>query len=255
MKFILALIFMLSSVSAFASGGFTWLSDLSHKVHLAEHIVTFLVVCSAFLILGIIYRVKTKNIENALVPDKGITFRNIYEFFGEFIYNLAKSTMGEKEGKEYFRFFMFYFLLLFMSNLIGLIPGFLPPTENFNTGFGFGVLVFIYYNYHGIRVQGIKGHISHLMGPILFMAPLIFVIELISHAMRPVTLGLRIKGNMMGDHAVLAIFTELVPYIVPIPFYILGLFVCFMQAFVFTILSMVYVTMAVETHDHEDHAH
>ena len=86
------------------------------------------------------------------------------------------------------------------------------------------------------------------------MAPVIFVIELISHAMRPLTLGLRIKGNMMGDHIVLGIFTELVPYIVPIPFYILGIFVCFMQAFVFTLLTMVYIAMAVEVHDHE-HAH
>ena len=117
------------------------------------------------------------------------------------------------------------------------------------------ILVFIYYNYHGIRVQGFVGHMKHLMGPILFMAPLIFVLEVISHAMRPITLGLRIRGNMMGDHTVLAIFTELVPYLVPVPFYVLGLFVCFMQAFVFTILSMIYLGMAVETHDHGDHAH
>lgn len=255
MKLILASVLVLFSGSALAGGGFTWLSSISHSLHIPEHIVTFSLVCVIFLLLGIIYKIKTKNVEKSLVPDKGISFRNIYEFFGEFIYNLAKSTMGEKEAKEYFRFFMFYFLLLYISNMIGLIPGFLPPTENFNTGFAFGILVFLYYNYHGIRVQGLKAHLAHFAGPVLFMAPLIFVIEIISHAMRPVTLGLRIKGNMMGDHAVLAIFSELVPYIIPIPFYILGLFVCFMQAFVFTILSMVYVSMAVETHDHEDHAH
>jgi F-type H+-transporting ATPase subunit a len=71
--------------------------------------------------------------------------------------------------------------------------------------------------------------------------------------MRPVTLGLRLRGNMMGDHAVLAIFSELVPYIVPIPFYVLGIFVCFMQAFVFTLLTMIYVGLSVETHAHGDH--
>lgn len=255
MKLGLILSSILLSSSAFASGGFTWLGNLSHALHLPEHTVTLILVSIVFLSLGIIYRIKTSNVDKALVPDKGISFRNIYEFFGEFILNLGKSTMGEKEGKEYFGFFMVYFLLIFMSNLIGLIPGFLPPTENFNTGFGLGILVFIYYNYHGIRVQGFSGHMKHLMGPILFMAPLIFVLEVISHAMRPVTLGLRIRGNMMGDHTVLAIFTELVPYLVPIPFYILGLFVCFMQAFVFTILSMIYLGMAVETHDHGDHAH
>ncbi|MCT4642467.1 MAG: F0F1 ATP synthase subunit A [Bacteriovoracaceae bacterium] len=255
MKKIIILSTMLASLSAFAGGGFTWLSGISHSLHLPEHTVTLLVMCVLFLVMGLVYKAKTSNIDAAVIPDKGISFRNIYEFFGEFIYNLGKSTMGEKEGREYFGFFMLYFLLIFMCNLIGLIPGFLPPTENFNTGFGFGILVFIYYNYHGIRVQGFKGHMQHLMGPILFMAPLIFVLEVISHAMRPITLGLRIRGNMMGDHTVLAIFSELVPYIVPIPFYVLGLFVCFMQAFVFTILSMIYLGMAVETHDHGDHAH
>ena len=142
-----------------------------------------------------------------------------------------------------------------MNNLIGLVPGFMPPTENLNTGLGLGILVFLYYNFHGIRVQGLKAHIAHLMGPIAAMAPLIFVIELISHLMRPLTLGLRIRGNMMGDHTVLAVFSDLVPYIVPIPFYVLGIFVCFMQAFVFTILSMVYMNLAVELQDHGDHAH
>ena len=128
-------------------------------------------------------------------------------------------------------------------------------TPTFNTTFSLGVFVFIYYNFHGIRVQGLVGHLKHFAGPLWYMAPLIFVLEIISHAMRPVTLGLRLRGNMMGDHAVLAIFSELVPYIIPIPFYILGLFVCFMQAFVFTLLTIVYIGMAVETHDHEDHSH
>lgn len=255
MKSILALVAVLSSSNVFASGGFTWLAGLSHSLHIPEHTVTLILVSIVFLLFGLIYKIKTKNVAKNIVPDKGVTFRNAYEYFGQFILNLGRSTMGEKEGREYFGFFMVYFLLIFMSNLIGLIPGFLPPTENFNTGFGLGILVFIYYNYHGIRVQGFKGHMKHLMGPILFMAPLIFLLEVISHAMRPITLGLRIRGNMMGDHTVLAIFTELVPYLVPIPFYVLGLFVCFMQAFVFTILSMIYLGMAVETHDHGDHAH
>ncbi len=255
MKFILALMLLLTSASAMAAGGFMWLEGITQSLNQPDHVVTFAIMCVLFLILGIIYRAKTSNVEKALVPDKGITFRNIYEFFGDFIYNLSKSTIGEKEGPEYFRFFMFYFLLIFMSNLIGLVPGFMPPTENLNTGLGLGILVFLYYNWHGIRVQGLKAHIAHLMGPIAAMAPLIFVIELISHLMRPLTLGLRIRGNMMGDHTVLAVFSDLVPYIIPIPFYVLGIFVCFMQAFVFTILSMVYMNLAVELHDHGDHAH
>ncbi len=255
MKALLTLSLLVSTQSALASGGFTWLSGIAHKFHIAEHTVTFLFTSVLFIIGGLIFKLKTRSVDKSLVPDKSASFRNIIEFIGEFIYNLAKETMGEKAAKTYYPLLIFYFLFIFLNNLIGLVPGFLPPTENFNTGLALGIWIFIFYNWQGIRVQGLVGHIKHLMGPLLFMAPLIFVLEVISHAMRPLTLGLRIRGNMLGDHTVLAIFSDLVPYIVPIPFYCLGIFVCFMQAFVFTLLTMIYIGMAVETHDHEEHAH
>ena len=151
---------------------------------------------------------------------------------------------------------MLLFTVVFTNNLIGLLPGFLPPTDNFNTTLALGIFVFLYYNYQGIRAQGIVGHIKHFMGPVWYLAILIFPIELISHTVRPLSLGLRLKGNMEGDHLVLSIFSGLVPYIVPIPFYVIGLFVCFMQAFVFTLLTMVYISLATAHHDHDDaHAH
>jgi F-type H+-transporting ATPase subunit a len=247
------------SGSALASGGFTWYQGILDTLHISndaalpDHTATFLFMSVIFILGGLVYRIKTKTVEESLVPDKGISYRNIVEAIGDFIYTLSKNTMGEKSAKTYFPLMMFYFSFVFINNLIGLIPGFMPPTENFNTGLALGVFIFVYYNWEGIRVQGLVGHIKHFMGPMIYMAPLIFVLEIISHAMRPLTLGLRIRGNMMGDHTVLAIFTELVPYLVPIPFYVLGLFVCFMQAFVFTLLSMVYISMAVEVHDHDDH--
>jgi len=255
MKIFITLLISILSLPAFAAGGFTWLSGLSHELHLAEHTVTFLLTAVIFIVGGLVYRAKTKSIDDSLVPDKGISFRNIIEAIAKFIYNLSKEAMGEKATKQYYPLLIFYFLFIFINNLIGLVPGFLPPTENFNTGLALGVWIFIYYNWKGIQVQGLVGHLKHLMGPVLFMAPLIFILEFISHAMRPLTLGLRIRGNMLGDHTVLAIFSDLVPYLVPIPFYCLGIFVCFMQAFVFTLLTMIYIGMAVETHDHEEHAH
>ena len=255
MKYLISLVLFLASKSALAAGGFTWLHDFSHSLHLKEHVVTFLLTSIIFLVGGLIYRAKTKRIEESVVPDKGITFRNFVEFIGDFIYTLSKNTMGNKDAKTYYPLLIFYFGFIFLNNLIGLIPGFLPPTENFNTGLALGVWIFMYYNAQGIRVQGLWGHIKHFMGPMIYMAPLIFILEVISHAMRPLTLGLRIRGNMLGDHTVLAIFSDLVPYIVPLPFYCLGIFVCFMQAFVFTLLTMIYISMAVETHDHEEHAH
>jgi F-type H+-transporting ATPase subunit a len=138
---------------------------------------------------------------------------------------------------------------------LGLIPGFSPATDNFNTTLALGIFVFLYYNYQGIKEQGLWGHIKHFMGPVWYLAILIFPIELISHAVRPLSLGLRLQGNMKGDHLVLSIFSGLVPYLVPIPFYVIGLFVCFMQAFVFTLLTMVYISLSTATHDHGEHAH
>jgi F-type H+-transporting ATPase subunit a len=164
--------------------------------------------------------------------------------------------MGEEEAKKYFTVIMLLFTFVFVNNLIGLLPGFLPPTDNINTTLALGVFVFLYYNYQGIRAQGIVGHIKHFMGPVWYLAILIFPIELISHVVRPLSLGLRLKGNMEGDHLVLSIFSGLVPYLVPIPFYVIGLFVCFMQAFVFTLLTMVYISLATAHHDHDEaHAH
>jgi len=256
MKYLVFLLLSVMSSTAFAAGGFTWLSSVAHKFHIAEHTVTMAFVAIFFILAGLVYRMKTASLEKSVVPDNGISFRNLYEGLGNFIYTLAKNTMSESQAKTYFPLLIFYFLFIFANNLIGLIPGFLPPTENFNTGFALGVFIFIFYNWEGIKAQGLVGHLKHFAGPMLAMAPLIFVLEIISHAMRPLTLGLRIRGNMMGDHTVLAIFSELVPYIIPLPFYCLGIFVCFMQAFVFTLLTMIYISMAVETHDHEEeHAH
>lgn len=253
MRYSILLLGLLFSAPAFASGGFTWFSELAHMLHIGEYTVSFIFIATLLLIFGMVYRVQTRSVENSIIPDSGITFRNIFEFIGEFIFSLAKNTMPEREAKRYFKIFVLLFMFIFMSNLMGLLPGFMPPTENFNTTFALGSFVFIYYNFHGIRVQGVVGHLKHFAGPLWYMAPLIFVLEIISHFMRPVTLGLRLRGNMLGDHAVLTIFSELVPYLVPIPFYILGIFVCFMQAFVFTLLTMIYVSLSVETHAHEDH--
>lgn len=254
MKLTISLMGIFLSLPALASeGAFTWFSQLAHVFHTQEYTVSFVFIALLLCFFGLIYKVKTSSIEGAVIPDKGVTFRNIFEFVGELIFNLSRNVMPEAESKRYFKIFVLMFMFILMSNILGLFPGFLPPTENFNTTFALGIFVFIYYNYHGIRVQGLVGHIKHFAGPLWYMAPLIFVLELISHAMRPVTLGLRLRGNMVGDHAVLVIFSELVPYLVPIPFYVLGIFVCFMQAFVFTLLTMIYVGLSVETHDHGDH--
>ncbi|OVE82588.1 ATP synthase F0 subunit A, partial [bacterium K02(2017)] len=157
------------------------------------------------------------------------------------------------------------FIFIFFSNLMGVIPGLLPPTESLNTNYAVAITVFLYYNYVGLKRVGFKNYMQHFIGPslgpsigmllfrLLFFAPLMFVIEIISHCVRPLSLSLRLYGNIYGDHQVLNVFADLTHtnvFFVPIVFLAFGIFVSFVQAFVFTLLSTVYVGLAVETHDH-----
>ena len=223
LKVLFTILFFGLSTQAFASGGFTWLASVSHMLHLPEHVVTFAVVGIFILIMGLIYRSNLSSRSNALIPDEGITLRNILEVIGGFIYKQCKSIIGEKEGPKYFPFICTIFLFILLNNLIGLIPGFLPPTENLNTTLALAVLAFIYYNIMGCKEMGVVNYIKHFAGPLWYMAILIFPIEIISNFARPLSLALRLRGNMSGDHLVLGIFSGMVPYLVPIIFMILGL--------------------------------
>ena len=158
---------------------------------------------------------------------------------------LVKIT-GEK-NRSLTPIFSTGFLIVFFHNIVGLMPGMTPATENINTTLSMGLCSFILYNYFGFKAHGIS-YLKHFLGPIWFLAPMMLILEIISHLIRPLSLGLRLWGNMMGDHVVLGIFLDLAPYLfIPLLFYGLGLFVCFMQAFVFTILSIIYVGMAKES--------
>lgn len=251
-----ALMFLLPVIPAHAAG-FTWLSSVAAGVGLEEHSVTFILVALILITIGAIYRSRLLKYESSerdcLVPDNGLTLRNVIDAYGEWILGLTRSIIGDQRAKLHYNFVASVFLIIFISNLMGLIPGFLPPTDNLNTTLAMGLFVFIYYNWQGIRVQGLVGHIKHFMGPIIALAPLMFIIELVSHCVRPVSLGLRLRGNMSGDHIVLGIFSDLVPLFVPVIFLGLGLFISFVQAFVFTLLTVVYIGLATEEHHHPEH--
>ncbi len=256
MKVLLAALISLFSFNALAGGGFTWLGGLSHSVHVPEHVVTFILVGIVLCIGGLIYRSKVSKISDVVIPDRGITFRNITELYGQFIMGQCKAVLGEREASKYFPFVATTFLVILVCNLVGLIPGFLPPTEHLSTTLALGVFSFIYYNYKGCKEQGTLNYVKHFAGPLWYLAFLIFPIEIISNCIRPLSLALRLRSNMMGDHIVLSVFSGLAPLVVPIIFMILGLLVSFIQAYVFTILSMVYISLAVSHHDHdEEHAH
>ena len=255
MKLLALLVFFISK-PAFSAGGFTWFSNFQKMAgtHVPEHVLGFIFVGLILIFAGFAYRFCVLRITDTVVPDGKVTFRNIMECYGQFIYSQCKAILGEREAPKYFSFVSTIFLVILMSNLIGLIPGFLPPTEVTSTTLALGLFSFIYYNVKGCQEQGAMNYLKHFAGPLWYLAPLIFFIEIISNFIRPLSLALRLRSNMMGDHLVLTTFSKLVPFLIPIPFYILGLIVCFIQAYVFTVLSMIYISLAVSHHDHDGEA-
>lgn len=183
----------------------------------------------------------------AAVPADRFSVKGVAEVITEFIAGLCDMVIGEG-GRKYVAMFASFFTFILINNLVGVIPGMTPATENLNTTLAMGLFVFITYNLFGLKENGL-GYLKHFLGPVLWLGPLILVIELISHIVRPISLGLRLANVLKGDHTVVGIFLDLVPIGLPIPFYLLGIFVAFVQAFVFTLLSMVYVALAT-AHDH-----
>ena len=251
----LVTILTLAPTSSHAAGGFTWVSSLIHAFHLpvAEHVLTFVFTSLLIVGFGIVYRTKLAGVSNPIIPDRGFSFRNLVESYGNFIMGQCKAVIGEKDGPEYFSFVGTIFLVIFVNNMIGLIPGILPPTEQTSTTLALGVFSFLYYNYIGCKKLGVVNYLKHFAGPVWYMAILIFPIEILSNFVRPLSLALRLRGNMMGDHMVLSVFSDLVPWIIPIVFMVLGMLVSFIQAYVFTCLSMVYISLASAHHDHDEH--
>lgn len=255
MRKLLFFISFLIPFSIYAEGGFTWLGGIAHHFHFPAHSLTFILIGVFLILVGLIYRSKISSVSNIIIPDSSITLRNIVELYGNFIYGQCKSIIGEKEGPRYFSFIATTFLMILLCNLIGLIPGFLPPTEYLSTTLALGAFVFIYYNFQGCKEQGTLNYLKHFAGPLWYLAFLIFPIEIISNLIRPLSLALRLRSNMMGDHIVLSQFSSLAPLIVPIVFMILGILVSLIQAYVFTVLTMVYIQMAVVHQDHDEDHH
>jgi len=182
-----------------------------------------------------------------IVPNGKFSLRYLLEVILEFVYSIGKDNCGDNYRK-YLPILSALFVFILFCNLSGLVPGFPPPTENMSHNVAMGLVAFLVYNYAGYKEHGF-GYIKTFMGPVLAIAPLIFVIELISHASRPLSLGLRLTGNIFGDHILLGVMTGLAKLVVPSALMFFGLLVAVMQSFVFTLLTALYISMAV-SHDH-----
>lgn len=237
---------------------FNWFGWASNSVnHENVHVFTAAFVSLLIIICSFLYKASLKTTDEEIMASPKLNLKNIFQSSIESLLGLMEGIIGP-DAKYYFPLIGGLFIYIFLNNLMGIIPGMIPATENVNTNFACSITVFVYYNVMGIKRNGLVNYLKHFMGPIWWLAPLMFIIELISHMVRPASLAIRLFGNITGDHVVLGIFSELVPLVIPIIFLVLGIFVAFVQAFVFSLLSTVYIGLAVahEEHGHEhEHAH
>lgn len=216
---------------------------------------TIMFVIACLLTVFIVYLLKGKLSEDDPKPGQ-LTLEAGYLA----VKDMIGSIIGDN-GARHFPVVATFGILILVSNLMGQFPLFMSPTASVNVTYALGVSSFVYYNYVGIAENGLLGHIKHFAGPKLpaLMIPitiLIFFIEIISSSIRPFTLGVRLFANMFSDEQVFLQITNLAPpfthFVVPLLLTVLGVFVAFVQAFVFTLLSMIYIG-EVSHHGHDEH--
>lgn len=213
-----------------------------------DHIIGLILVVAFFAATGAAFK-KSVSADKSPLPSEKVSFRNFVELLGiDFLLDMLTNILGSREkAKHYFPLLAGSFFFILFCNLLGIVPGFLPPTGSLNTTLAFGIVIFIMYNFYGFRAHG-AGYVRQFMGPVAFLAPLMLIIELVSHIVRPVSLSLRLFMNITGDHMVMGVFMNLTHFVVPVLFIALGIFVSFLQAFIFTVLSAIYIGLAESRH-------
>ena len=215
-------------------------SGAAHFAHTYPHVIYSWVVMLLLIVFGFL---ATKGI--GIIPSK---MQNLFEIVVSGMEEFMVEITGD-EGRWLFPIIGTVFIYIFICNLIGLIPGFFPPTANLNTTLSCAIVVVIFTHVIGIKYHGAK-YIKHFLGPVWWMVPIIFPIEIIGHIARILSLSFRLFGNMMGHELVLGILFFLAgAFFAPLPIMALGIFVALVQAFVFFLLSIMYFAGAME------HAH
>lgn len=211
-----------------------------HFAHTYPQVVYMWFIMGLLIILGALAAKTVSMVPGGL--------QNLFEVVIDGIENFMVDTIGE-EGRWLFPLAASLFLFIFLSNLIGLVPGFFPPTASLNTTAALALVVVIFTHIIGVKYHG-ASYVKHFLGPVWWMAPLIGPIEIIGHLARILSLSFRLFGNMMGHELVLGILFFLAgAFFAPLPIMALGIFVSFVQAFVFFLLSIIYFSGAME------HAH
>jgi F-type H+-transporting ATPase subunit a len=231
--------------------------DFEHAIGLSWVIQTAIVAGLVLLVGGLMVRRRIATPDGGVLPDEGVTVRNVLEVLVEWLAGMAREHMGPK-WRSYFPLVgtMFFFILI--SNLMGLVPGLAGATSDVNTTAAWAIIAWVFYTVIGIMEHKQK-YLVKFLGPSFFekemfgrhvhfrlLAPLFFVLEVPLDLARIVTLAVRLLANMFADHTVVAVWITLVPIAIPAVFMGLGLVVAFLQAFVFALLTMIYIRLALD---------
>jgi len=209
-----------------------------HNKYIPDHVTYTVLVMAILALLGFL---ATRRMD--IYPNK---VQNVMEVFVNAFHNLLIDTMGE-HGKRFFPLIATIGFFILFSNLIGLIPGFESPTASLNTTVAMALVVFFLTHIVGVQVQGMK-YFKQFLGPVWWLIPLMMPIEIISHLSRPLSLSVRLFGNIQGGHIVVAVIFVLVPLLIPLPILILKILISVIQTLVFMLLSMMYIAGAMEEH-------
>lgn len=206
-----------------------------------DYIVMVIIV--ALLLVGLLGLASRKL---SLVPSGR---QSLLEMVFQAFEGVLTDIIGES-GKKYLPMIGTIGLFIFTSNMIGLLPGFMSPTSKLNVTAGCALAVFAYYHWQGIKAQGPLKYLKHFTGPIPALAPLLLPIEIISHLSRPVSLSLRLFGNIFSEELLIVIIASIVPFVLPLPFMAVAIFTAVIQSFVFVLLACIYIAGAV-AHEEE----
>jgi F-type H+-transporting ATPase subunit a len=232
-------------------------ATIAHQLETEWIFISALFAVGLLLLAGVSVRRTVAGENGGIVPDEGVTVRNVIEVIIQALGDLGETTIGS-EWRRFFPVVGTIFFFVLVSNLMSLVPGLLGSTSDANVTFAWAIISFIVYNFVGIQQHGWK-YIYQFMGPAMWqpeiggkhyhvrvLTPIFLPLEIVLHFARILTLGVRLLANMFADHKVVVIWLGLFPFVVPAIFMGLGVLVSFLQAFVFALLTMIYIGQALQ---------
>jgi F-type H+-transporting ATPase subunit a len=225
----------------------SFLSLFGVHIPAGQDVIPVQIIMGAFVVL--ILMILALIVKSRLSVENPGKLQQSMELVVEFLEGQVEENIGH-DGHQFVPIIGTLGIFIAVSNLLGLIPGLSSPTHDANVPAGCAVFIFLYYNFAGMRKHGIVKYLKHFVGPVPLMAPLMVPIELISHFARPLSLTIRLWGNIFAEELLIIIFFGIAAPLLPLPFIAFAIFGGFLQAFIFITMSQMYLSMAVASEDH-----